>query len=58
MGQVWINVATNQRPGIDGVWVDSISEGGYDEVMSVLDELSAEVKAETYRDGARSDQFG
>jgi RNA-directed DNA polymerase len=43
-------VATNQgAPGVDGVSIDSIKAGGYEGVMSLLDELSAEVKAETYR---------
>jgi len=50
MSQAWINVVTNQgAPGVDGVSIDSIKAGGYEGVTSFLDELSAEVKAETYR---------
>jgi group II intron reverse transcriptase/maturase len=50
MWQAWINVSTNQgAPGADGVSIDAVTAGGYEGVMSFLDELSAEVKAETYR---------
>ena len=50
MWQAWINVATNQgSPGVDGVSIDSVKATGYEGVMSFLDELSAEVQAETYR---------
>ena len=45
MWQAWINVATNQgAPGVDGVSIDAIKAGGYEGVMSFLDELSAEVR--------------
>jgi retron-type reverse transcriptase len=50
MWQAWINVATNQgAPGVDGVSIDSVKAGGYEGVMSFLDELSAAVKDQTYR---------
>ena len=50
MWQAWINVATNQgAPGVDGVSIDAVAAGGYEGVTSFLDELTAEVKAETYR---------
>jgi group II intron reverse transcriptase/maturase len=50
MWQAWINVSTNQgAPGVDGVSIDAVSAGGYEGVTSFLDELSAEVKVETYR---------
>jgi group II intron reverse transcriptase/maturase len=50
MWQAWINVATNQgAPGVDGVSIDSVKAGGYEGVMSFLDELSAEVKDQSYR---------
>ncbi|HVB01456.1 MAG TPA: group II intron reverse transcriptase/maturase, partial [Acidimicrobiales bacterium] len=50
MWQAWINVATNQgAPGVDGVSIDSIKAGGYEGVMSFLDELSAAVKDQSYR---------
>ena len=46
MWQAWINVVTNRgAPGVDGVSIDAVSAGGYEDVMSFLDELSAEVKA-------------
>ena len=50
MWQAWINVATNQgAPGVDGVSIDSVKAGGYEGVMSFLDELSVEVKDQSYR---------
>ena len=50
MWQAWINVATNQgAPGVDGVSIDSVKAGGYEGVMSFLDELSHEVKDQSYR---------
>ena len=50
MSQAWINVATNQgAPGVDGVSIDSVKAGGYEGVMSFLDELSAAVKDQSYR---------
>jgi group II intron reverse transcriptase/maturase len=50
MGQAWINVVSNQgAPGVDGVSIESVAAGGYEGVTAFLDELSAEVKAETYR---------
>lgn len=50
MWQAWINVVTNRgAPGVDGVSIDAIKAGGYEGVMSFLDELSAEVKEQSYR---------
>jgi len=50
MSQAWINVATNQgAPGVDGVSIDSVKAGGYEGVMSFLDELSTAVKDQSYR---------
>jgi group II intron reverse transcriptase/maturase len=50
MWQAWINVATNQgAPGVDGVSIDSIEDGGMEGISSFLDELAAEVKGEMYR---------
>ena len=50
MGHAWINVVTNQgAPGVDGVSIESVTAGGYEGVTSFLDELSVEVKTETYR---------
>jgi RNA-directed DNA polymerase len=50
MWQAWINVATNQgAPGVDGVSIDSVKAGGYEGVMSLLDELSTAVKDQSYR---------
>jgi len=50
MWQAWINVATNQgAPGVDGVSIDAVKVGGYEGVMSFLDELSTAVKDQSYR---------
>jgi len=50
MWQAWINVATNQgAPGVDGVSIDFVEAGGYEGVMSFLDELSTAVKDQSYR---------
>ena len=50
MWQAWTNVATNQgAPGVDGVSIDSVTAGGYEGVMSFLDELGTQVKDQRYR---------
>jgi len=50
MWRAWVDVATNQgAPGVDGVSIASIEDGGTKGVRAFLDELAAEVKAETYR---------
>ena len=50
MWRAWVNVATNHgAPGVDGVSIASIEDGGTEGVRAFLDELAAEVKAETYR---------
>src|SRR6202041_1338441 len=50
MWQAWINVAKNQgAPGVDGVSIDSITAGGMEGVRSFLDELTVEVRAQSYR---------
>jgi group II intron reverse transcriptase/maturase len=50
MWQAWVNVARNQgAPGVDGVSIDSIEAGGMEGVMSFLDTLTAEVRAQSYR---------
>jgi len=50
MWRAWVSVATNQgAPGVDGVSIASIEEGGTEAVGAFLDELAAELEAETYR---------
>jgi hypothetical protein len=50
MWKAWVNVATNRgAPGIDGVSITSIEDGGVEAVRAFLDELAAEIEAETYR---------
>lgn len=50
MWRAWVDVATNQgAPGVDGVSIASIEEGGVEAVRAFLDDLAAELKAETYR---------
>jgi len=50
MWRAWIDVATNQgAPGVDGVSIADIDEGGVEAVRAFLDELAAELEAETYR---------
>lgn len=50
MWQAWVNVATNQgAPGVDGVSIGSIEDGGMEGVKSFLGSLVAEVRAQSYR---------
>jgi len=50
MWRAWVDVATNQgAPGVDGVTIASIADGGAQGVRAFLDELAAELEAETYR---------
>jgi RNA-directed DNA polymerase len=50
MWRAWVEVASNQgAPGVDGVSIADIDEGGVEAVRAFLDELAAELEAETYR---------
>jgi group II intron reverse transcriptase/maturase len=50
MWRAWVEVATNQgAPGVDGVSIADIDEWGVEAVRAFLDELAAELEAETYR---------
>ncbi len=50
MWRAWVDVATNQgAPGVDGVSIADIEAGGAEAVRAFLDELAAELVAETYR---------
>jgi len=50
MWRAWVDVATNNgAPGVDGVTIASIEDGGVEAVKAFLDTLAAEVEAETYR---------
>ncbi len=50
MWQAWVNVATNQgAPGIDEISIDDIKAGGMEAIMSFLDTLAKQVRAQTYR---------
>ena len=44
--QAWVDVATNGgAPGVDGVSIDAISDGGVEGVRAFLDGLAAELRA-------------
>ncbi len=50
MWRAWVSVATNRgAPGIDGVTIASIEDGGSEGVGAFLDALAEEVRTETYR---------
>jgi group II intron reverse transcriptase/maturase len=50
MWRAWVEVAKNQgAPGIDGVSIASISDGGANGVKVFLDGLAAQLQAKTYR---------
>ena len=45
MWRAWVDVATNHgAPGVDGVTIASIEDGGTEGVRAFLDGLAAEVK--------------
>jgi group II intron reverse transcriptase/maturase len=48
--QAWVDVATNAgAPGVDGVSIDVIRDGGVEGVRAFLDGLAAEVREKRYR---------
>jgi RNA-directed DNA polymerase len=50
MWRAWVDVATNRgAPGVDGVTVASIADGGAESVRVFLDGLSGQLEAGTYR---------
>jgi group II intron reverse transcriptase/maturase len=50
MWRAWVDVATNHgAPGIDGVSIAEIEDGGVQAVRAFLYSLAEELKAETYR---------
>ena len=50
MWRAWVDVATNQgAPGIDGVTIDAIEDGGTEGVRQFLDGLAAELREKSYR---------
>ena len=50
MWRAWVDVATNQgAPGVDGVTIASIEEGGVEAIGAFLDGLAEELRAGTYR---------
>jgi RNA-directed DNA polymerase len=50
MWRAWVDVATNRgAPGVDGVTVTSIADGGAGSVRVFLDGLAGQLKAGTYR---------
>jgi len=50
MWRAWVDVATNQgAPGIDGVTITSITDGGTESVRAFLDGLAAQLRSGSYR---------
>jgi group II intron reverse transcriptase/maturase len=50
MWRAWVDVATNRgAPGVDGVTITSIEDGGVEGVGAFLDALAGELRAGTYR---------
>jgi RNA-directed DNA polymerase len=50
MWRAWVDVATNQgAPGIDGVSIADIEDGGTDGVRHFLDALADKLRTGTYR---------
>ena len=50
MWRAWVDVATNHgAPGIDGMSIESVKEGGAESVRAFLDDLAAQLWAGTYR---------
>ena len=50
MWRAWVDVATNKgAPGVDGVSIESVEDGGVESVKAFLDELAAQLRAGTYR---------
>jgi RNA-directed DNA polymerase len=48
--EAWVGVATNGgAPGVDGVSIGAIRDGGGEGVRAFLDGLAAELKAGSYR---------
>lgn len=50
MWQAWVDVAANRgAPGVDGVTIAEVADGGAETVWAFLDDLAAQVRAGTYR---------
>ena len=50
MWRAWVDVATNQgAPGVDGVTITSITDGGTESVRAFLDELAGRLRSGSYR---------
>lgn len=50
MWKAWIDVATNHgAPGVDGISIESVEEGGTESVKAFLDNLAGQLRAGTYR---------
>ena len=50
MWRAWVDVATNQgAPGVDGVTITSITDGGTESVRAFLDELAGQLRSGSYR---------
>ena len=48
--RAWVDVATNRgAPGVDGVSIASIEDGGVEAIRTFLDGLAEELRAGTYR---------
>lgn len=50
MWQAWVDVATNRgAPGVDGVTIADVADGGVEAVRVFLDDLAAQVRTGVYR---------
>jgi len=50
MWRAWVDVATNRgAPGVDGVSIASIEDGGVEAIRAFLDSLAEELRTGTYR---------
>jgi len=50
MWRAWVDVATNEgAPGVDGVTITSVEDGGVESIRAFLDVLAGELRSGTYR---------
>ena len=50
MWRAWADVATDHgAPGVDGLSIEAVEQGGVESVRAFLDDLAAQLRAGTYR---------